>query len=166
MGKHRRYDLLKLTREKYALLLSRKFLEDYKQLSFKPNLYNIKQKDKVNDSKAQIRKDYLKCTYLKIQKRKELIDLVDNKKMSIAKAGRKLHIKASTAKLIVKKYRETGLFTTKRRDIELFEESESSESSDHSENSQIRVEIESKSSNYPMEPQPMFNYNIWVPNSL
>lgn len=34
--------------------------------------------------------------------------------MSISKAGKKLGIKPSTAKLIVKKYRETGTFATRR----------------------------------------------------
>jgi len=39
---------------------------------------------------------------------------VDNEGKTIAMAARKLAIKASTAKLIVKKYRETGTFTIKK----------------------------------------------------
>ena len=37
-----------------------------------------------------------------------------NKKLSIAKAGRRLHLKPSTAKLIVKKFKETGIIDVRR----------------------------------------------------
>jgi len=49
-----------------------------------------------------------------IKKRQSLVRLVFEKHLSIAKAGRRLHIKPSTAKLIIKKYRLTGTFFIKK----------------------------------------------------
>jgi hypothetical protein len=45
-----------------------------------------------------------------------LVDLVLKKSYSIATSARRLGIKLSTAKLIVKKYREEGCFFEKRED--------------------------------------------------
>ena len=42
-----------------------------------------------------------------------MIELVEEKNLLIRKAGRNLGIKLSTAKLIVKRYRETGTFATR-----------------------------------------------------
>jgi transposase len=43
--------------------------------------------------------------------------MVLNQNYSIAKAGRKLGIKPSTAKLIVKKYKETGGFALRAKPV-------------------------------------------------
>jgi len=43
--------------------------------------------------------------------------MVYDLKFSIAKAGRLLEIKASTAKLIVKRYRDTGTFFQPKREL-------------------------------------------------
>lgn len=48
-----------------------------------------------------------------MKKRMRLVNLVLEESYSIARAGRKLSIKPSTAKLIVKRFRETGTFATR-----------------------------------------------------
>ena len=42
------------------------------------------------------------------------MEMVFESKLSISEAGRRLGVKISTAKLIVKRYRETGTFATRR----------------------------------------------------
>lgn len=49
-----------------------------------------------------------------IQKRLELIKMVTIDKSQISPAGRKLGIKESTAKLIIKRFRETGTIFEKK----------------------------------------------------
>ena len=60
-----------------------------------------------------------------MKRRQKLIELVENKNWLIRKAGEKLGIKLSTAKLIVKRYRETGTFATRR--VPIGEENSSEE---------------------------------------
>lgn len=54
------------------------------------------------------------CTYSIMKKRQKLVDLVINHGMTIARAARKLFIKSSTAKRIVKIFRINGTFSLKK----------------------------------------------------
>jgi transposase len=55
----------------------------------------------------------LKVRPYSIQKRQLLIDLVIGKSDSLTKTSKKLNIKLSTAKLILRKYRKTGVLFNK-----------------------------------------------------
>lgn len=55
----------------------------------------------------------LKVRLCSIQKRQLLIDLVIGKGDSLTKTSKKLNIKLSTAKLILRKYRKTGVLFNK-----------------------------------------------------
>lgn len=50
----------------------------------------------------------VKVLFSVMQRREILIDLVEVKEMTVSKAARKINIKRSTARMIIKKYRETG----------------------------------------------------------
>ena len=51
---------------------------------------------------------------ISMKKRQKLVEMVFENKLSISEAGRRLGVKISTAKLIIKRYRETGTFATRR----------------------------------------------------
>lgn len=53
------------------------------------------------------------CTFFSTKKRQKLVDLVINHGISIAKAARKLTIKGSTAKRIIKVFKITGAYSMK-----------------------------------------------------
>lgn len=55
----------------------------------------------------------LKVRMFLTQRRQNLIDLIEKEEFTLCRAARKLNIKFSTARLILKKYEETGTFFNK-----------------------------------------------------
>ena len=58
------------------------------------------------------------CKSQKTQKKEKLVTEVISKKKSVHKVSKTLNIKYSTAKAIVKRYRETGLLSARLRNYE------------------------------------------------
>ena len=63
---------------------------------------------------TKIFKDLIASKDIAIKKRQKLVNLVLSQQSSIAKAARKLMIKVSTAKLIIRRFKQTGTFFEKK----------------------------------------------------
>ena len=76
---------------------------------------------KPNENKpaTKIRQDFPQSNSLSIQRRMQLVELVVKSNKSISKAAKMLSIKLSTAKLIVKRWRDDGTFFQSKANIKL-----------------------------------------------
>jgi hypothetical protein len=79
-------------------------------------IYNLKNGPKmfeIHDQK-EIRSDLHSGSSLIIQRRESLVQTVIEKGLPLSKAARRFNIKLSTAKLILKRFKETGRFFPKK----------------------------------------------------
>lgn len=73
-------------------------------------IINLKSLEKLNVFSPSKCINFPRSRSVPIQKRLKLVELVLEKGLTISRAGKILGFKPSTAKLVVKRYRETGMF--------------------------------------------------------
>ena len=98
------------------------------------------------------------CNSLLMQKKEKLVNEVLHKDKSVHKASKKLGIKYSTAKAIVKRFKETGLLSARMRSPEDVESSHAEESRSEE---QIPMAVPQIERNFTYQPEN-FQYNPYV----
>lgn len=93
-----------------------------------------------------------------MQKKEKLVNEVIHKDKSVHKASKKLGIKYSTAKAIVKRFKETGLLSARMRSPEDVEDSHTEESRSEE---QVPMAVPQIERNFPYQSE-YFQYNPYV----